>query len=140
MKLKGTESSFARFVDDTATLAGACLVEVTGHWMATAKGLFADTSHQEPRPVGDYANRTRRVVNAWQVFAPATPLEFADPIKAERPKKPKADLKVVRAKKLAAQIKTWEAKKRRAENALKKLRPKLARYLKAGVTLESNHD
>jgi hypothetical protein len=57
--------------------------------------------------------------------------------RAEKPLPPARDVKVARAQKLADQIARWEAKERRARAALKKLRPKLARYQRMGVIVEA---
>lgn len=128
------ESTFGKFVDDTKHM-GAFLVEVTGHWMASHKGLFCDTwSLSGPVPIEGYWKAQRRVRRAWTVQAPTTPLyTTGEPVKMERPSKPKVDIKVARAEKILGQIKQWETKEKRAKTALKKLRAKAAYYRTTGV-------
>lgn len=121
--------------EDTSFTNQPYLVEVTGHWMALHNGVLADNSNPLGVPVADYKRGTRRVLAAWAVSAPTTPVYTqADPIAvAPRPAKPKPDIKAVRMARLAAQIATWEAKERRAKTALLKLRPKLRRYQRLGI-------
>jgi hypothetical protein len=130
-------STFGKFADDTRHVAGAFLVEVTGHWMTTSGGFYGDSNnmYEGPQPIESYHRAKRRVRRAWRVFAPALPMyTLEDRIAAApRERKPKEDIRVVRARKLAAQVKAWESKKKRAETALKKLRPKLRRYEKLGI-------
>lgn len=129
-----TGSTFAAFVRDTEFVKGAFLVHVSGHWMTCAGGMYCDTSSLDgPKPIADYHKPARRVRNVFFVDAPVDPkfLKGA-PAPTKREKAP-ADLKAVRAKALADKIAAWERKERRAKNALKKLRPKLARYVRLGV-------
>lgn len=139
-ELKTPESTFARFVHDTAHISKAFLVNVTGHFMTSFQGTFCDNSNLDgPRPIEGYHKGQRRVQKAWYVEAPALSLyTIDDAIKATPAPKPKPDVKVVRAQNIAKQIAQWESKERRAKNALKKLRPKLAYYEKLGVSLTTN--
>lgn len=137
-EVKNPERSFARFCDDTRYVPSAYLLNVPGHYMVTCQGLYCDNSTlQGPKPAEDYGKRTRRIKHVWQITAPATPMYTVnDPIEPPpREHKAKPDIKTARMQRLATQIATWEAKERRAKNALKKLRPKLARYQRLGITL-----
>lgn len=131
-EMKTFESTLGRFRDDLEPTPHTYLVEVTGHWTVVRKGEKRDATSD-----------LKRVVRAWIVKAPANPkyttgapLPTKHRIKVERElglRPPKPDIKTVRARKLAAQIKEWESKMRRAENALKKLRPKLRRYERLAI-------
>lgn len=135
--VKTYASTFGAFCEDTRHINAAFLVNVTGHYMVTAQGTYCDTSSLDgPRPIEGYHQTQRQVLRAWRVEAPTTPkYTLADEVEKLRPPKAPRNLKAERAKKLAQQIKVWESKERRAKNALKRLRPKLARYLKNGVNL-----
>lgn len=131
--------TFARFCDDTINVPDAYLVEVPGHFMVTCQGLYCDNGTLAgPQPASGYRKPLRRIKRAWKVEAPTIPkYTLADPISAPpREPKPKRDIKEVRAEQLAARILAWERRKRRAETALKKLRPKLARYRRLGIVQE----
>lgn len=127
--MKDPESTFGRFCADTAHINAAFLVRVTGHFMAAFKGTFCDTSNLEPVPVDGYNKAARRVIQAWRVEAPSSPMyTIDDPIMTPaRPAKPKPAIREVRAARVAERIKAWEAKRKRADTALRKLR-RQARY------------
>lgn len=135
-RMKETESTIARFAADTAHIGAAFLVNVTNHYIAVSAGMICDTyTQKEIVPASKYSKPRWRVQRAWRIEAPVTPrYTIDDPLTAPaREPKPKRDLKAVRADRLAKQIEAWEAKERRARNALKRLRPKLARYKKLGI-------
>lgn len=135
-EIKCESRTFGSFVADTVHVSTPYLVEVTGHFMASYRGMYCDTSTLAgPQPIDAYKSRTRRVRRVWEVRAPATPMyTIADPITPPpRERKPKPDIKVVRMRRLEVQIADWEAREKRAKTALKKLRPKLARYKRLGV-------
>lgn len=125
-------TTFGQFVDDTQHMPGAFLVEVTGHWIAVSGGHYADSANFDKTAL-EGADR-RRLVNVWRVFAPVEPRFPTGIVKQVRPKKtggPTPQQK--RAQTLLVQMREWEKRKKRAETALKKLRPKLRRYEKLGV-------
>lgn len=127
------ERTFGRFVRDTAHINATFLVNVTGHYMVTRKGLFCDNSHLAgPVPIDGYHRALRRVQHAWRIDAPAVPMYTVDdpiapPPRARKPKPPIAE---VRAARVDAAIKKWEAKRKRAETALRKLRKQERYYVR----------
>lgn len=108
------------------------LAMVIAHEMAHTRGMTHNQmrGHPQYRRVGVY-----RQFYSW---AESMPLEKylekmkADPVQKIIPEpKPKKPIQVVRFEKISEQVKKWESKFKRAENALKKLRPKLSYYEKA---------
>lgn len=130
---KITPQSLTRFVDDIR-YAGTFLVEVTAHFMAATQGVVADNTFPTGVAVETYNHGRRQVKRAWKVLAPALPkYTIDDALAAERPKKPKPDVRLVRAKKTYAAVKRWERKEKLAKTKLKKLRTQLKYYMKLGV-------
>lgn len=128
--------TFAAFCNDTVHVKTAYLVQVTGHWMVTCQGLYCDTGSGGIQPWATHRTPTRRVVRVWKVEAPETPrYSLGNPVERERAPKLKVDIKQARAARLVERIKAWESKERRARNALKKLKPRLAYYRKLGVEI-----
>lgn len=135
-EVKTSHGTFGSFVEDTTHVGLPYLVEVTGHFMATHKGMFCDTSSLDgPRTIEGYRKVMRRVQRVWEVDAPETPMYTVSDSIAPPPreKKPKPPIQVLRARRVAAQIKAWETRLKRAQTALKKLRPKLRRYERLGI-------
>ena len=127
-RMKDPESTFGRFVKDVAHINGAFLVEVTGHFMATSKGLFCDASYKHPTPVEGYHNANRRVLTAWRVEAPIVPKYTEDVIPKKREAKPKPSIREVRAARVAVRLKEWQTKLKRAQTAVKKLQAQAKYY------------
>lgn len=137
-EFKNPEGTFAKFVEDTTTISKPFLVNVTGHYMVSHKGQFADSAWIIPTPISDYDRAYRRVKKAWVVSAPALPritLDSALAAKREPAPKPKVDLQAKRAAKVAADIKRWTRKEKLAKTKLKKLKAQARRYEKLGVTV-----
>lgn len=130
--------TLGQFVDDTQFMDGAFLVSVTGHWVATSTGHIAETLNGGA--VKWVEGDRRKVKSAWRVFAPAVPKEptgIAKPAtKLKTPDQVSArrQAKVLeRAKRVQQQVTDWQGRMKRAQTALKKLRPRLRRYQKLGL-------
>ena len=130
--------TLGQFVDDTQHMPGAFLVNVTKHWVAVSSGHVAETIGGGV--VKWVETDRRKVKSAYRVFAPETPRQPTGIAKRTRtPKTPeqvseRRDATVLkRAKAVRLQVTEWEARIKRAQTALKKLRPRLRRYQKLGL-------
>jgi hypothetical protein len=140
-RVSDLQPTLGAFCRDREFVSLTYLVNVTDHYVVVHKGTYCDSGTRGvPKPIADAGSCARwKVHKAWVVTAPERPrYTIDDPIvAAPRPKKPKPDLREQRMAALAAQIKRWETKEKRAKTALKKLRPKLARYQRQGVGVKS---